>query len=107
MLTIRLARIGKKSQPSFRVIVSEKSKDTRGDYLENLGFYNPRTKEIKLKVERIKYWLSKGAQTSDTVWNLLVNQQIVAGPKRKIKIRKKKKEEETSQTQTVSETTKE
>lgn len=93
MLVIRLSRFGKKKQPVYRLIINEKHKDTRGDYLENLGFYNPRTKEIKLKAERIKYWLEKGAQTSATVHNLLVDQKIIKGPKVKASYRPKPKEE--------------
>ena len=86
MLMIRLSRVGKTKQPTYRLIVSEKSKDTKGKYLENLGTYNPRTNPpaVKLEAERIKYWMSKGAQASDTVHNLLVDQKIVTTPKRKI-----------------------
>lgn len=85
MLTIRLSRIGKKNQPYFRLIVSEKSFDPAGRFLEILGYYNPRShpKIIQLKSERILYWLKQGAKTSDTVHNLLVSQRIVKGPKKK------------------------
>ncbi len=95
MLTIRLSRVGKKKQPMYRLIVSEKSKDPWGRYLENLGTYNPRVhpSATTFKVARIKYWIGKGAQTSDTVWNLFVDQKIVEGDKRrKVKISKKRKE---------------
>jgi len=95
MLTIRFSRVGKKKQPSYRLLVSEKSKDPWGKYLEILGTYNPRStpSAIDLKTDRIKYWLGKGAQTSDTVWNLFVDQKIVEGDKRlKVKISKKRKE---------------
>ena len=96
MLTIRLSRRGKKKQPNYRILISEKSKDPWGNFLEDLGFYNPRSKEIKLKEERIKYWLSKGAQTSATIHNLLVSQGIIKGPKVKIsKMKKEEKKEET------------
>jgi len=94
MLTIRLSRVGKKKQPSYRLIVSEKTKDPWGNYLENLGLFNPRTNPptIEFKVERIKYWLGKGAQTSATVWNILVDQKIVEGKKRlKVKLSKERK----------------
>ena len=77
MLTIRLARIGKKKQPTYRLIINEKTKDTFGDFLEILGNYNPRSKETNLKTDRIKYWLSKGAGTSDTVHNLLVKNKVI------------------------------
>jgi len=84
MLAIRFSRTGKKKQPYFRIIVNEKTKDPWGDFLENLGVYNPRTKVADLKADRIKYWLSKGAQPSATVWNLLVSKEIVEGKKKKV-----------------------
>lgn len=94
MLVIRLRRIGKRNEPSYRLIVSERSKDPLGDYLEALGFYNPRTNPatVSLKGERIQYWLSHGAQVSDTVHNLLVEHQLLLGPKRKVGGAKKKTE---------------
>ena len=95
MLTIRLSRVGKKKQPLYRLIVSEKTKDPWGTYLENLGTYNTLTKPatVNFKADRITHWLSKGAQASDTVWNLLVDQKLVKGDKRlKVKISKKRKE---------------
>ena len=57
--------------------------------MEALGFLNPHTKEKNLKADRIKYWLEKGAQCSDTVHNLLVKEGVVAGPKRPVKMKKK------------------
>ena len=84
MLAIRFSRTGKKKQPYYRIIVNEKTKDPWGDYLENLGVYNPRTKAADLKADRIKYWLAKGAQPSATVWNLLVSKGIVEGKKKKV-----------------------
>lgn len=93
MLTIRLSRVGKTKQPTYRLIVSEKSKDPWGDYLENLGHYNPRANPptVQLEAERIKYWLGKGAQLSDRVHNLLVEQKIISGAKRQVvKISKKR-----------------
>jgi len=83
MLAIKLSRIGKKKQPSYRLIVVEKHKDPKGDYLEKVGFYNPRTEPntIKLDAERIKHWISKGAQPTDTVHNLLIDAKIIEGEK--------------------------
>ncbi len=95
MLMIRLSRVGKKKQVEYRLIINEKHKDPWGDVLEFLGYYNPRTKpaQIDFKAERIKYWLSQGAQMSDTVRNLLITQKIIEGEKVKpsgIKKMKKK-----------------
>lgn len=95
MLTIRLSRMGKKKQPVYRFIVLEKSKDPWGKFLENLGTMNPLTSPatIDLKEDRVKYWIEKGAQPSDTVWNLLVDRKVVEGEKRlKVKISKRHKE---------------
>jgi small subunit ribosomal protein S16 len=93
MLKIILTRKGKKNQPFFRLIVLEKSKDPHGDFLEDLGYYNPLTKKNSLKEERIKYWISQGAQPSGSVQNLIINQGIIKGEKVKV-TRKKIKEEE-------------
>lgn len=92
MLTIRLSRVGKKKQATFRVIVSEKAKDTVGDYLELLGSYNPHTNTAELKTDRVQYWISKGAQASGTVHNLLIDKKIITGEKIKVANIKKKKE---------------
>jgi len=92
MLAIRLSRFGKKKMPTYRVIVSEKTKDPWGDYLEKLGHYNPRDKKIELNLDRVKYWLSKGAKPSDTVYNLLVSQGVLDGKKKTVtRIAKKRK----------------
>jgi len=84
MLMIRLARIGKKKQPHYRLVVSEKARDMYGKALEIVGNYNPRTKEINLNPERIKHWLAMGAQTSDSVHNLLVSNKIIESKKRSV-----------------------
>jgi small subunit ribosomal protein S16 len=77
MLAIRLQRTGKTGQPFYRLLVSEKAKDTQSGFLETLGSYNPRSKETKFLADRIKYWLSKGAQASNTVHNLLLKEGIL------------------------------
>lgn len=96
MLAIKFSRKGKKNQPFFRIIVLEKSKDPWGDFLEDLGHYNPLTKQCSLKEERIKYWLEHGAQPTGSVHNLLVNKGIIKGKKVKVtkkRVSKKKREE--------------
>ncbi|MBI5466431.1 MAG: 30S ribosomal protein S16 [Candidatus Kerfeldbacteria bacterium] len=86
MLMIRLARTGKKKQAHFRLIVSEKTKDTHGDYLEALGHMNPRTnpRQVAFKADRVKYWLDRGAQASPVVHNILVEQGIVKAEKLRV-----------------------
>jgi len=83
MLAIKLKRIGKKHQPSFRIIVSEKKSKVGGYYIEDLGWLNPISKQCNIKKDRAKYWLKNGAQPTDTVYNLLVKFNIISGPKKR------------------------
>lgn len=85
MLVIRLTRVGKKKQPTFRVVVQDKTKDPWGKAKDIIGQYNPRTKPktVIFNEERVKFWLSKGAQPSPTVHNLLVDAKIVKDEKMK------------------------
>jgi small subunit ribosomal protein S16 len=107
MLTIKFSRKGRKKQPFYRIIVLEKSKDPRGDFLEDLGFRNPLSKETVLKKERIKYWLSQGAQPTGSVHNLLVSEGIIEKKKVKVtkvnqkKLQKKQEEAKSSEPQEV------
>lgn len=73
MLAIKLMRTGAKKRPSYRIIVKEKQSKRDGAYLENLGTYNPTRDpaEIKLDMDRVHYWLGKGAQPTDTVSQLI------------------------------------
>jgi len=71
MVKIRLSLKGRKGQRSFWIIaIDERKARDSGSYLEYLGFYNPRSKEIKLDKENINKWLSHGAQPTDTVRDL-------------------------------------
>ncbi|MBP6943163.1 MAG: 30S ribosomal protein S16 [Candidatus Buchananbacteria bacterium] len=81
MLSIRFTRVGKKKQPTYRIIVTEKTRDPWGKHVEILGNYNPRTKEAQLQAEKILGWIKKGAQATATVHNLLVNQGIIKADK--------------------------
>jgi small subunit ribosomal protein S16 len=93
MLILRLQRLGKSKQPIYRLIVSEKKHDTQYGQLEILGNYNPTLKENRftVKADRVKYWLSVGAQMSNTVNNLLINNKIIEGKKKSsVKITQKR-----------------
>ena len=80
MLRIRLSRVGRKHDPSYRVIVTEKGRGPQtGNYVEQVGTYDARTDEHELKGERINYWIDNGAQPSDTVHNLLITAGIIEG----------------------------
>lgn len=97
MLVIRLFRTGKKNQPFFKIVVTDKRKPPRGGrFVEEVGHYNPLTKQNKLNGDRIKYWLSVGAKASDTIHNLLVKEKIIEGSK--ISSHKIVKKEEKSET---------
>ena len=73
MLMIRLARVGARKQPYYRIVVIEKDRARNGRSVEVVGTYNPRTSpaSVKLKSDRIDYWRGKGAQLSDRVAKLL------------------------------------
>ncbi len=90
MLTIRLQKVGKKHTATFRIVVTQKTAGPRRKYLELLGNINRKTKAVGLNKDRILYWISKGAQPSDTIHNLLVSQGIISGAKKPVhKISKK------------------
>lgn len=96
MLTIRLQRVGRKNDPSFRVVVVESKRGPKsGSFLEVLGSYDARVDRIDLQAERIKEWMLKGAQVSDTMHNLLITKGVIEGKKRNVLPRKSppKKEE--------------
>jgi small subunit ribosomal protein S16 len=63
--------MGLRNRPAYRVVVIDSRKARDGEYLESVGHYDPRTKLLELKTERIGHWMSKGAKTSDTVGRLL------------------------------------
>lgn len=73
MLAIKLMRTGAKKRPSYRIVVKEKQSKRDGAYLENLGTYNPTRQpaEITLKMDRVHYWIEKGAQPTETVSRLI------------------------------------
>lgn len=79
MLKIRLQRVGKKHEPVFRVVVGDsKNAAKSGKFIEVLGSYDPRSKnQNTLNKSRVQEWISKGAQVSDTVHNLLVSEKVI------------------------------
>lgn len=92
MLTIRMTRVGKKKQPTYRIVVQDRLRDPWGKAIAIVGHYNPRTnpKTLVLKADVIKEWLSKGAQPSASVHNLLVDQKLISGEKKRSSPGKKK-----------------
>jgi len=82
MLVFRLFRVGKINQPSFKIVVADKRNAAKGGrFVEQVGFYNPVTKEKVLNKERAQYWLSQGVQPSATVHNLFIKDGILQGKK--------------------------
>ena len=94
MLNIRLSRVGKRNHAQYKLVVAEKTAPIKGKFVEQLGSYDPHTKELVAKDDRIKYWISKGAGCSETVHNLLIKKGIIEGEKIKLTLKSKKSEED-------------
>ena len=85
MLKIRLQRVGRRNSPYFRIIVTDsKNGPKSGKSVELLGSYNPHNDTVQVKGDRVKHWLSVGAQVSDTVHNILVGEKIIEGAKKNV-----------------------
>ena len=78
MVRIRLARGGAKKKPYYRIVVADQRCKRDGRYLEHIGFYNPMVKEnrVEIDADRLKHWLSVGAQPSDRVGKLMKLENI-------------------------------
>ncbi len=94
MLNIRLSRVGKRNHAQYKLVVAEKSAPIKGKFVEQLGSYDPHTKELIVKGDRVEYWISQGAGCSTTVHNLLVKKVVIKGEKIKLTFKSKKEEEE-------------
>src|SRR3989344_55674 len=98
MLKIRLQRIGRTHEPSFRLVLTESKNSTKsGRFKEILGSYDPRhggagSRKLNdfLNIERIKYWLSQGASPTNTIHNLLVKHRIINAKKINVSAKSKK-----------------
>ena len=81
MVRIRMQRYGRRNRPFYRIAAVEKRARRDGPVIENLGWYNPLSadaaKQIEINEDRVKYWLSKGAQPSDTVRDFLAKRSLV------------------------------
>ncbi len=87
MLKIRLQRVGRKHEPTFRLVLTDsKNGPKSGKSLEVLGSFDSRREnDIKqFDIEKVKYWISKGAQISDTVHNFLVGKKVLDGKKKNV-----------------------
>src|SRR3990167_7066524 len=91
MLKIRLQRIGRVHEPSFRLVLTDSKNSTKsGRFKEVLGSYDPRKSTDSIDAERIKHWLSTGANPTDTVHNLLVKHRIINAKKINVSAKSKK-----------------
>jgi len=78
MLRLRLQRVGRRNDPSFRMVITEKTNSTKsGKFLEIVGSYDPRKDTKSIDKERIVYWMSKGAKATGTVHNILVDEGVI------------------------------
>ena len=79
MVTMRLSRIGSKKRPYYRIVVIDKRRAQNGRFLEVVGQYNPIANPVQLEInaERAQYWLSKGAEPSETVRSILRKKELV------------------------------
>ena len=99
MLRIKLQRVGKKNDPSFRVVVTDKRTGPKSNkHVAQVGHYDAIRKTVVLNKEEINEWITKGAQPTDTVHNILVKEKVIEGKKRNVLSKKtpiiaKKKEE--------------
>lgn len=85
MLKMRLQRIGRKNQPSFRVVVTDsRNAQIRGRHVDIVGTYEPRQGKVEIDAEKARKWLSQGVQPSDTVYNFLITQKIIEGKKKNV-----------------------
>ncbi len=80
---IRLRRVGRKKQPSYRVVIADRAAARDGAYIEAIGFYNPRGEpaQLRLDLERVDYWLGQGAEPSTTVHDLILKARKGGDPK--------------------------
>ena len=78
MLKLRLKRTGKKRSPFYRLVIMENSFRRDGRPIEQLGYYNPMTKQYKFNTDKIKKWLSYGVKPTETVLSLLKKADIVS-----------------------------
>jgi small subunit ribosomal protein S16 len=87
MVKLRLTRVGRKHDPSYRIVVTPLREKRDSKAIEYVGTYSPLKKETVVNKERVQYWLSVGAQPSDTVRNILIREKIIDAPAAKSKIK--------------------
>jgi small subunit ribosomal protein S16 len=82
MLMMRLQRVGRKNDPSYRIVVTDKRTGPKSDkHVDRLGSYNPKMNQVQLDIAKAKEWIQKGVQPSGTMHNILVSQKVIDGKK--------------------------
>jgi small subunit ribosomal protein S16 len=82
MLKIRLQRTGRKNVPTFRIVLTDSKNSTKsGKFIEVLGNHDPRGDKGEVKADKVKYWMSQGAQLTGTLHNLFIKKGIIKGEK--------------------------
>jgi len=77
MLKLRLKRVGRKRSPSYRLVIMESKSRRDGRPIDEVGYYNPISKQYKFEVEKIQKWLGYGVKPTETVLNLLKKAEII------------------------------
>ncbi len=86
---MRLQRIGRKNDPSYRVVVTDSHNGPRtGNHVDVIGSYYPKTGNFQIDADKARHWISKGVQTSDTIHNFLISQKVIEGKKKNVLPRK-------------------
>jgi small subunit ribosomal protein S16 len=82
MLMMRLQRVGRKNDPSYRIIVTDKRTGPKSSkHVDLLGFYNPKMGKVEIDAQKVQHWLSHGVKPSVTLHNMLVTKKIIEGKK--------------------------
>ena len=106
MLMIRFQRIGRTNDPAFRIVLLEKARAAKdGNITEQLGTYNPKSKAFVIDEARVKEWIAKGAQPTDSIRNLLITKGIIEGKKVNVLSKKtpiEKEKEVSAKTETAT-----
>lgn len=85
MLMMRLQRVGRKNDPSYRLVVVDKRSGPKSNkHIDHLGSYNPKMNDVQIDAAKAKHWLAHGVQPSDTVYNLLITHKIIEGKKKNV-----------------------
>lgn len=82
MLMMRLQRVGRKNDPSYRIVVTDKRTGPKSNkHVDLIGHYSPKVGKVEIDAQKVKHWLAQGAKTSVTLHNMLISKKIIEGKK--------------------------